>query len=52
MPAELIRQLADKLQMTPDQVLEQAVSFAYANARMENPDITIEMIWAAMNVRS
>lgn len=31
------------LQMTQGDALEQAVCFAYANARMENPNITEEM---------
>ena len=30
--------------MTPEQTLEQAIRFAYANAKLENSDITIEMV--------
>ena len=43
MPEHLMQQLGKQLKMTPEQTLEQAIRFIYANAKLENPDITIEM---------
>lgn len=40
----LLKQLGERLNMTPEQALEQVIRFAYANAKLENPDITMEMI--------
>jgi hypothetical protein len=44
MSDEKLRQVAEKLQMTPEKLRERIIRSAYANARMENPNITIEMV--------
>ena len=44
MSDEKLRQVAEKLQMTPEKLRERIIRSAYANARIENPSITIEMV--------
>lgn len=53
MPEALIKELGERLGLNSEQVLEQAIQFAYANAHMENSEITVEMIreFAATDVR-
>ena len=41
---DLTEELASSLGMSRDEFVEQAVSFAYANARMSNPNITEDAI--------
>lgn len=44
MTEALLNALCLRLNMTREQVLEQAIQFAYANAKMENPNITLDMV--------
>jgi len=44
MSDEQIRQLALKLDITPENLRKQVIRSAFANARMENPNITTETL--------
>ena len=44
MSEDMLKKLAEKLQMTPTAFRDHIIRSAYANARMENPNITIEMV--------
>jgi hypothetical protein len=44
MSEDMLNKLAEKLQMTPTAFRDHIIRSAYANARMENPNITIEMV--------
>jgi len=48
--SELFKQLAEMRGITPEEALEEAIQFAYANAKLSNDDITIEMIRDAFGV--
>ena len=44
MPELVLQQIALHFGVTPEEALEQVILGAYANGKMENPDITIEMV--------
>ncbi len=41
--AELLEKAKDH-KMTPDEIREQRISFAYGNAAIENPNVTKDMV--------
>jgi hypothetical protein len=51
MSEDMLKQIARKLQMTPETLRDHIIRSAYANARIENPDITIEMVREAASAR-
>jgi hypothetical protein len=44
MSQAMLKQICQRLEMTPEQALEAVIACAFANAKIENPDITIEMV--------
>ena len=44
MPEQELQQIAQFLGVSPEEALEQVILGSYGNGKIENPDITLEMV--------